>query len=166
MSAGLDCGPVFSAAELEIGSEENAGELHDRLASLGGELLVRDLEDILQRAISPVEQDESLTTYAAKIQKQDAELDWTLPADDLHRRIRAYNPAPGAFFFTNEDVRVKVWEATLVRDVEAAAGSFVQYDSQGVIVACGTGGLKLSSLQIPGKRRAAANEFVTQIDLR
>jgi methionyl-tRNA formyltransferase len=165
MTAGLDCGPVFSAAELDIGSEETAGELHDRLAILGGELLVRDLGSILDGKM-PLGQDESLTTYAEKIQKQDAELDWSLSADQLHRHIRAYNPAPGAFFFAKGDVRVKVWQATTVSGIDAAPGTFTQYDSSGITVACGTGGLNLGCLQLPGKRRAAAHEFVTQIDLR
>jgi len=165
MTAGLDCGPVFSTAELEIGSEETAGELHDRLASLGGEILVRDLSDVLDGKKSR-HQDESLATYAAKIQKQDAELDWSLSAEQLHRHIRAYNPVPGAFFFAKGDVRIKVWQASVVADIDAAPGSFTQYDSRGIIVACGTGGLSLESLQLPGKRRAAAHEFVTQIELR
>ena len=165
MTAGLDCGPVFSTAELEIGSEESAGELHDRLASLGGELLVRDLGKVLGGK-TPVNQDESLATYAAKIQKQDAELDWSLPADQLHRHIRAYNPVPGAFFFAEGDVRVKVWQATLISDVDSVPGTFTQYDSDGIVVACGKGGLNLRSLQLPGKRRALAHEFVTQIELR
>jgi methionyl-tRNA formyltransferase len=166
MTAGLDSGGVFSTAQIEIGDEENAGELHDRLASLGGDLLVKDLSDILNGETSPVNQDESLTTYAAKIQKQDAELDWSLSADELHRHIRAYNPAPGAFFFANGDVRIKVWEASTVPDIDAPPGKFTQYDGQGITVACGKGGLRLTSLQLPGKRRAAAHEFVTQIELQ
>jgi len=166
MTAGLDRGAVFSKAEIQIGSEDNAGELHDRLASLGGELLVRDLNDILSGELMPVDQDESLTTYAAKIRKQDAELDWSLSADALHRHIRAYNPVPGAFFFANGDVRVKVWEASTIPSIDASPGTFIQYDSQGIIVACGEGGLKLTSLQLPGKRRAAAHEFTAQIDLQ
>jgi len=164
MTAGLDCGAVFSAAELDIGSEETAGELHDRLASLGGELLVRELGGILDGKVLPADQDESLKTYASKIHKQDAELDWSLSADDMHRHIRAYNPVPGAFFFLNGDIRVKVWQATTVPDIDAPPGTFIQYDSQGIVVACGKGGLRLTSLQLPGKRRAAANEFVTQIE--
>ncbi len=166
MTAGLDCGPVFSKAEIKIGNEASAGDTHDRLASLGGELLIRDLSDILDGRILPVEQDESATTYAAKIKKQDAELNWSLSADELHRHIRAYNPAPGAFFFANGDVRVKVWQACTVSDVDAVPGTFTQYDSQGIIVACGKGGLRLTSLQLPGKRRAAAHEFVAQLELQ
>ena len=166
MSAGLDCGAVFSAAELEIGKQECAGELHDRLAVLGGELLVRDLQKILESEITPVDQDDALSTYAAKIQKQDAELDWSRSAEDLHRHIRAYNPVPGAFFFANRDVRVKVWEASVVSDINAKAGTFTRFDSNGIVVACGTGGLSLTSMQVPGKRRASVQEFITQIDLQ
>ena len=171
MTAGLDCGAVFSKAELEIGRDESAGELHDRLAVLGGELLVRDLRKILDGEISPLDQDESQSTYAAKIRKQDAELDWSLAADELQRHIRAYNPVPGAFFFAGnsragEKLRIKVWQASAVSDVAAEPGTFTQYDSDGIVVACGDGGLRLTTLQLPGKRRVAAHEFVAQIDLR
>jgi methionyl-tRNA formyltransferase len=166
MTAGLDCGPVFSEGVVAIGKDESAGELHDRLAILGGELLVQELPKILRGDISPAPQDESLVTYAAKIQKQDAELDWTLSADELQRRIRAYNPVPGAFFFAGNELRVKVWQASVVVDVNAAPGSFVQYDAAGIVVACGRDGLQLESLQLPGKRRVPAHEFVTQTDLR
>ena len=166
MTAGLDCGPVFSDSVIAIGESENAGDLHDRLAVLGGELLVKDLPKILRGDIRPAPQDESLVTYAAKIQKQDAELDWTLSAEELLRRIRAYNPVPGAFFFSGNEVRVKIWQASVVADVSAAPGSFVQYDASGIVIACGRDGLRLESLQLPGKRRAPAHEFVAQTDLR
>lgn len=166
MTAGLDCGPVFSDASLEIGRDEVAGELHDRLATLGAERLIADLPRILAGELVAVEQDESLATYAAKIQKQDAELDWSLPAEELQRRVRAYNPVPGAYFFANGDVRIKVWQASLAADVAGEPGSFMQYDEDAVIVACGDGGLSLESLQVPGKRRASRSEFVKQLRLR
>lgn len=166
MTAGLDCGPVYSESVIAIGKDESAGELHDRLAILGGELLLKDFPKILRGEIDPAPQDESLVTYAGKIQKQDAKLDWTQSADELQRRIRAYNPVPGAFFFTGNDVRVKVWQASVVAGVSAAPGSFVQYDAAGIVIACGRDGLQLESLQLPGKRRALAHEFVTQTDLR
>jgi methionyl-tRNA formyltransferase len=166
MTAGLDCGPVFSASVIAIGKGESAGELHDRLAILGGELLVKDLPKILRGEISPASQDESLVTYAGKIQKQDAELDWALSADELQRRIRAYNPVPGAFFFTGNEVRVKVWQASVVTGVDAPPGTFAQYGADGIVIACGLDGLQLEVLQLPGKRRAHAHEVVAQIDLR
>ena len=165
MTAGLDCGPVFSTRSVEIGNDESAGELHDRLASLGGELLIADLNRIISGELRPIEQDDAAATYAGKIQKQDAEIDWTQSAEQLHRHIRAYNPGPGAFFFTAQSVRVKVWHAMPVSSVSANPGTFVQYDNDGIVVACGTGGLRLDSLQLPGKRRADAREFVSQINL-
>jgi len=167
MTAGLDCGPVFSSIETRIGEHETAGELHDRLATLGGELLVADLPAIVAGGLVAVEQDESLASYAGKIQKQDAELDWSLPAEDLWRRVRAYNPVPGAFFHAASDnsPRVKVWQASPVTGVGAPPGTFVRYDSEEIVVACGQDGLRLESLQLPGKRRATAKDFVAQIDL-
>jgi methionyl-tRNA formyltransferase len=166
MSAGLDCGAVFSISTVEIGSEESAGALHDRLADLGAKLLVADLGKILEGELVAVAQDESKSSYANKISKQDAELDFALPADELHRRIRAYNPVPGAYFIRDDEVRIKVWQAQLVPNIAAAPGTFVQYDGDGIVVACGRDGLRLEALQLPGKRRAASREFVKQIDLR
>ena len=112
-------------------------------------------------------QDETKASYAAKIAKSDAELDWTAPAPELHRRIRAYNPVPGAFFFCGEDMRIKVWSALVDPDVNAAG----RYDScnsmpTAFVMACGEGGLRLTELQAPGKRRAAVREFVAQVDIR
>jgi methionyl-tRNA formyltransferase len=166
MTAGLDCGPVFSSRSVLIDDDESAGELHDRLAALGAELLVNDLDAVLKGTILPIEQDQATATYAKKIQKQDAEIDWSLPADDLHRHVRAYNPAPGAFFFGAASLRIKVWKSEYVAGIEAEPGTFVQYDSSGIVVACGQGGLRLSELQLPGKRRAQFREFISQIDLR
>ena len=169
MTAGLDCGPVYCDSRIAIGEHETAGELHDRLAALGGELLVARLASILDGDLTATEQDESLATYAAKISKQDAELDWSLPADELQRRIRAYNPAPGSYFFAEsnaESLRIKVWQASVVPELDEVPGTFFQYDTDGIVMACGQGGLRLESLQAPGKRRVSAHEFVTQLDLR
>lgn len=167
MTAGLDCGPVYSSKSVLIGAEESAGELHDRLALQGGELLVADLNRILGGELQALEQNDALASYAPKISKQDALIDWSLPADECHRRIRAYNPAPGAYFFSGEEAtRVKIWQATQLAEVNAAPGAFVQYDADGIVIACGRGGLKLEILQAPGKRRAPAHEFISQLDLR
>lgn len=166
MTAGLDSGPVFSTRTLAVGRDETAGELHDRLAVLGGELLVTDLAGVLSGEKTSVPQDEAAVTYAGKIQKQDAEIDWTLTADELHRHVRAYNPVPGAFFVMNGSTRIKVWRAQQVADINAAPGQFVQYDREAVVVACGRDGLRLDELQLPGKRRVSARDFVAQIDLR
>ena len=169
MTAGLDSGPVFRDQSIDIGADENAGELHDRLAALGAQLLITSLPAILEGTMNAEQQDESLACYAPKIAKQDALLDWSLSAAECHRRVRAYNPAPGAYFFAGRDgeaTRVKVWQATPVAGVSATPGTFVQYDAEAIVVACGQDGLRLESLQAPGKRRALAHEFVSQLDLR
>ena len=163
MTAGLDCGPVFHTSELTIGDDETAGELHDRLAALGGAILVEYLDSILEGDLTATEQDESLVTYAPKIEKQDAAIDWSLPADEIARRVRAYNPFPGTFFFA-DDTRIKVWRATAVEG-GADAGAVLRNDRNSVVVACGSGALRLDELQLPGKRRATAQDFVGQFDL-
>ena len=108
-------------------------------------------------------QDEERATYAPKIDKQDARIDWSLIADETVRRIRAYNPFPGAYCF-HGDTRIKVWRASAV-DGQAEAGAVLQCDHEAVVVACGEGALRLDELQLPGKRRATAREFAGQLDI-
>lgn len=183
MTAGLDCGPVFHVEEIKIGVNETAGELHDRLAALGGATLIAHLDDILAGELASTEQDEARTTYAPKIEKHDAAIDWSLAAAELVRRVRAYNPFPGAFCFVGgpsavggpsgpnsrlkplpQGCRLKVWRATAV-DGSADPGTVLQSDRDGVVVATGSGALRLDELQLPGKRRATAQEFAGQLDL-
>ena len=163
MEAGLDSGPVFHAATLDIAEAETAGELHDRLAALGGATLVDKLDDIIAGRLEAKEQDESLVTFAPKIATSDAEVDWRVSAVDAARRVRAYNPFPGAYFFAGER-RIKLWRATPVRGA-ARPGSVLQADRKAVVVACGKDALRLDELQLPGKRRVPATEFVGQFDL-
>ena len=163
MEAGLDSGPVFHVAMLDIGDDETAGELHDRLAALGGATLVDKLDDILAGRIEAEKQDESLVTLAPKIEKRDAEVDWSVSAAEAARRVRAYNPFPGAFFFAGEH-RIKLWCATPV-DGAARPGTVLQADRDAIVVACGKDALRLDELQLPGKRRVPASEFAGQFDL-
>lgn len=163
MTAGLDCGPVYTIDEVIIGNDETAEELHDRLAALGGSTLVAHLDDILTGGATSVEQDESLVTYAPKIVTSDARIDWSVSADELVRRVRAYNPFPGVFFFAG-DTRIKIWRATAVAG-DAEPGTVIQCDRDDVVVACGAGALRLDELQLAGKRRVRAQQFVGQLDL-
>ena len=162
MTAGLDCGPVFVEEALAIGAEETAGELHDRLAALGGELLVRHFEAILDGELDAVEQDDALATYAGKISKQDARLDWQRPAAELHRQVRAYNPVPGAFFLL-DDTPVRCWRAGIVAGATGSPGDVLSAGRDGIVVACGQDGLRLDSLQRPGKRPVTGSEFAGSV---
>ncbi|MDJ0794485.1 MAG: methionyl-tRNA formyltransferase [Woeseiaceae bacterium] len=163
MEAGLDSGPVFHIEIIDIKDGETAGELHDRLAALGRATLAEKLDDILAGRVEAQVQDESLVTYAPKIEKRDAEVDWTATANDAARRVRAYNPFPGAYFFAGEH-RIKLWRATPV-DGAARPGTVLQADRDAIVVACGKDALRLDELQLPGKRRVPAMEFVGQFDL-
>jgi len=175
MTAGLDCGPVYATSELQIGEQETAGELHDRLALLGGELLVTHLEDILSGRLKASEQDEAQASYAGKITKQDAELDWSRSAASLLRCVRAYNPVPGAYFFVRqqsahqpderEPLRIKCWRATVVRKSDGQPGTVLQCDRDRFVVACAEDALAIEELQLPGKRRGPVHEIAQHLDL-
>ncbi|MDJ0904592.1 MAG: methionyl-tRNA formyltransferase [Woeseiaceae bacterium] len=162
MEAGLDTGPVFACAPVDIGAHESAGRLHDRLAAAGGELLVTHLDDILAGGLEARPQDDALATYAPKVRPADAQLDWQLDAAELERMVRAYNPAPGAWFMAGDE-RTKCWEARRVAG-DATPGTVLAAGADGVVVACGQGALRLETLQRPGKRAVTAAEYAGQID--
>ncbi|MEJ2298595.1 MAG: methionyl-tRNA formyltransferase [Woeseiaceae bacterium] len=167
MTAGLDCGPVFRSEAIRIGDDETAGELHDRLAALGARTLLDELDNIVAGRLEATPQDDERATYAPKIDKQDARIDWTLAATEIARRIRAYNPFPGAFCFVAtepEPLRLKIWQAAAVTG-SAAPGTVLRCDRGAVLVACGEEALSLEELQLPGKRRVASEEFAAQLDL-
>jgi len=165
MTAGLDSGPVYASATLAIGARETASELHDRLADLGSQLLLRHLDAIVDGSLVAVPQDESCSTYAGKINTQDAVMDWSRPAIELQRLVLAFNAVPGAWFML-DDERIKCWEAEAIAGVNCGAGWVVSAGQDGIVVACGEGALRLTSLQRPGKRRVAAREFAAQINMR
>lgn len=164
MEAGLDTGAVFACDEFDIGEQETAGELHDRLANAGGALLVRHLEAIVDGSLTATPQQDELATYAPKIRSADAELDWRQPADELERKVRAYNPVPGAWFMLGEE-RVKCWQARCAEGGQAPPGSVLAAGADGIDVACGDGVLRLETIQRPGKRSVTSADFANQIDL-
>jgi len=163
MRAGLDTGPVFTSTAVTIGEHESAGELHDRLAGLGAELLVRHIDDVIDGTLVATAQIDALANYAPKISTADAAIDWQQPAAYLDRMVRAFNPVPGAWFMLG-DQRIKCWKARPMTGVDEAPGTIVSAGSDGIVVACGDGALNIESLQRPGKRAVTAGEFASQID--
>ena len=154
MDPGLDTGPVYCRRSLAIGPEENAGRLHDRLAQLGGESLRDSLPEILTSAMSPVPQDDAGVTYAPKLKKADALLDWTQSARELGRRVRAFNPWPVSETVSADGRRIRIWEAVALEEACARpVGSVVAANKQGIDVATGEGVLRILSLQPPGGKR-------------
>lgn len=164
MEAGLDTGPVFACGEVDIGPEDTGGELHDRLAAAGAELLATKIDAIIAGELQPVPQQDELATYAHKFEPADAMLDWREPATKLERKVRAFNPVPGAWFMLGKE-RVKCWRARSAAGVDAPAGTVVASGPGGIDVACGDGVLRLESLQRPGKRPVSAGEFSAQLDV-
>jgi methionyl-tRNA formyltransferase len=164
MEQGLDTGAVYARQALPMNSTDTAGSLNERLAALGGVLLTRHLPRILEGGIEAVPQDDRLATYAGKIDKEAARLDFRLQALQLERRVRAYNPEPGAWFML-DDERVKCWAAESVIDAaprdagRPLPGTIVAAGGDGIDVACGEGVIRLLELQRPGRGRVTASQF-------
>lgn len=160
MEKGLDTGPVLSRRKLPIGASETAGELHDRLADLGAALLVDTLahRHTLVREV----QNDKLATYADKLVKSEAEMDWTKSAGRLSREIRAFNPWPVSRCVLGADT-LRVWAAAPVAEAKnpgADPGEIVQAGTDGLDVACGQGVLRLLRVQRAGGRPVDISDFL------
>jgi methionyl-tRNA formyltransferase len=162
MEAGLDTGPMLLARALDIDPQDSTGSLHDRLAALGGRLVVEALARFDQ--LNPVTQPADGVTYAAKIAKAEAQLDWNQPATILARKLRAFNPFPGAVVNLAGEL-VKAWRGEAVAG-RGRPGQVLAADAEGIVVACGEGALCLTELQKPGGRRVAAADFLSGSRLR
>ena len=160
MEAGLDSGPVLSSLRTDISAEDTSQTLHDRLAQLGATAIQQALVEIAATGLPEMQrQDDSLVTYAHKIRKQEAQLDWHQPATKLHRRIRALQPWP-VCETRLAGHRLRIWQARVVNAAAAEApGTITDIDAEGILVACGEGQLRLQQLQQDGGRKLAAREF-------
>ncbi len=158
MEEGLDTGPMLSMQRIAIEDRDTTGSLHDKLAALGGRMIVDALRRMAAGPLDAVPQPEQGVTYAAKISKEEAKLDFSLPAVQLARKVRAFNPFPGAHGQAG-GVTVKIWNAEPA-DGQGTPGQVLAADAQGIVVACGEGALRLTELQKPGGKRLAAAEFL------
>jgi len=159
MDAGLDTGDMLLTAREPIAFDDTTGRLHDRLAALGARLIVQALADAAAGALEPVRQPEQGVTYAHKIAKSEAAIDWTLPAEAIERRIRAFDPFPGATFQAHGET-VKLWRAQVERlDSDAAPGTVIAAEGR-LAVACGDGALALLDVQRPGGKRIAVAQWL------
>jgi methionyl-tRNA formyltransferase len=159
MEEGLDTGPMLLIERVRIEDTDTTGTLHDKLAALGADMIVEALHKMAQGRLAPVTQPEQGVTYAAKISKEEAKLDFTLAAPALARKVRAFNPFPGAHGQAG-GVTVKIWHAQAVEG-KGNPGQVLSADAQGgIVVACGAGALRLTELQKPGGKRLAAAEFL------
>jgi len=165
MDAGLDTGDMLLEERLDIGDDSTA-RLHDRLAEMGGRLIVEALRRAEAGQLAPVKQPAEGITYAHKIEKHEARIDWTLPADVLARRVRAFDPFPGASSTVGGEV-VKLWAAQpRPGDAGAAPGTVLEASPQGIVVATGSGCLVATELQRPGGKRLPAADFLRGFELK
>ena len=156
MDKGLDTGAILSLHPLVIDADDTAGSLHDKLAVLGAEAIV-DLLPVLAE-VKPSPQDDSLACYAAKIAKEEARIDWRLPAAMLDRSIRAFNPFPGASAQLDGEP-LKIWRARTVAG-SGAPGEILAVSPETVTVACGNGALALLEVQKAGGKRLPVAAFL------
>jgi methionyl-tRNA formyltransferase len=160
MDAGLDTGDMLLTDVLNIAEDDTTASLHDRLAHMGGVLVVRALVDAQTGKLHPVKQPESGITYAHKIEKAEAAVDWRQPADAIGRRVRAFNPFPTASAQLGGDI-IKLWCATVEASAHnAKPGTVLSADEHGVCIACGEGVLRVTELQRAGGKRLRAAEFL------
>ena len=164
MEKGLDTGPVCLRRTLAIGADETAGQLHDRLAALGAEAIVEALDGLVAGRLDFTAQPDQGVTYAHKLSKAETALDWSRPAIELARKIRALDPAPGAQsrLASAPDLALRLFEPRPVPGHQAAApaGRVIAADAEGLVLASGEGLLRIGQLQRPGGRRLPAKAFL------
>jgi methionyl-tRNA formyltransferase len=156
MEAGLDTGPMLLKEALKVGAGETAATLHDRLAEMGGRLIVEALRRL--ETLVPTPQPDAGVTYASKIDKREATIDWAQSAEIIEHRIRAFDPFPGCTAQLG-DATLKLWRAETA-DGNGQPGAILAVVPEGITVACGAGAVRLVELQKPGGRRLASADFL------
>jgi len=157
MDAGLDTGPVLAQRRVPVADDDDARSLHDKLATLGAEMMVAALGELATGRARPAPQPAEGVTYARKIEKREALLDWTRPAAELERAVRAFNPSPGAGTLLQGEP-LKLWRAS-VAPGDGQPGKLLQADGD-LIVACGEQALRVLELQRSGGKRLDAAQFL------
>ena len=162
MNEGLDTGDMLLKVEIPLDEKETGGSLHDKLAEAGARLCVETLDALKAGTVTPEKQGDSPTAYAKMLDKHMGKIDWKMSAKEIERLIRGLNPWPSAYTRWNEnDKGMKIWEAEVAEgQTDKVAGTVVEVAKDGLFVQTGDGLLKITALQIPGKKRMDAAAFL------
>ncbi|MCR5255087.1 MAG: methionyl-tRNA formyltransferase [Acetatifactor sp.] len=164
MNEGLDTGDMLYTKDVKIEDDDTFETLHDKLMVLGGEAITEMLPLLEEGRITPVKQDDSLSCYAPLIKKSMGQIDFSKSAVELDRLIRGLNPWPSAYTSYNGK-QLKIWKAKPVDCPKKKAGEVVAVDKNSITVSCGEGGLMITELQLEGKKRMAAHDFLLGVRL-
>lgn len=159
MDIGLDTGDMLLKSACPIAADDTAQTLHDKLAGLGAEAIVTALQQLAQGSLVPQCQDDAQATYAAKLSKAEAQINWSKDAAEIERAVRAYNPFPAAASSCN-GTPIKIWRASLGGAAKGEPGTIMAIDKTGIMVACGNGSLRLEVLQRPNAKALPASQFI------
>ncbi len=164
MDVGLDTGDMLIKKSLSIGPQETAGELHDRLAGLGRETMEETLQQLCDGTLQRDVQDDEQSTYASMMKKEDGRIDWTRSAKDIHNHVRGLDPWPGAYTSLDGEL-LKLAKTSPTTADGGKPGRVVSADKDGVLIACGSGTLLIKELQLAGRKRLAAGDFLRGCNL-
>lgn len=159
MDAGLDTGDMLLKRTIAIAPDDTTQSLHDKLSLLGGESIVEALRLLQQSQLISIPQNGEQASYAAKITKSEAEIDWRMTAQQIDRMVRAFNPSPGAYFFFRNNL-LKIWQASATYEGAGKPGEIVAFGANGILVACGSGSLRIEVMQKSGGKRMTAADFL------
>lgn len=162
----MDAGDIIEKISISISSETTYGELEQQICKAGKEALLKVLNDFSRGIIKREAQDESLVTFAPKIELENCQIHWSSNADEIHNLVRGTNPQPGAWTFVEirgQKKRLKIHKTKVVEEKSGTPGSILNYDKNGFIVACGKGSLQITELQLEGKPAMPAEEFIRGI---
>ena len=159
MDAGLDTGDMLLKKVCGISHNDTAETLHDKLATLGAEAIIDALKLLREEELRPIAQNNENATYAAKITKEEAQINWCLAAEEIERSVRSYNPYPGASSNLNNQP-IRVWQAKVGAEKSGAPGEIVDVLKNEIVVACGSGTLNIEILQRPNAKALKTNQFL------
>ena len=159
MSEGLDCGDILLTETVNIGENETAGELFDRLAALGPDLLIKTLDGLMKNEITPIKQDDAAATYAAMLSKQEALIDWNRSREEIFNLIRGMNPWPIAFTEVGGR-KIKIFSSEKTNDISSEPVGTVFAKDGKIFAVCADGVLRITSLQAEGSKRMSDREYL------